>query len=174
MLGDVFGAVTKAKGTVLNHQHRPLCFYSMTTILFRTADTLHAKVRQWRWLYAFAWLNRILLAVAFIPSGWTKLGGNRFTYLSIETPIGYFFDALYQSGWYYNFLGFAQLFVAALLLVPRTATLGALLYFPVILNIFIITLSLHFTGTWMITGLMLLANLFLLCWDYDKWKGILK
>jgi hypothetical protein len=64
--------------------------------------------------------------------------------------------------------------VAALLLIPRTATLGALLYFPVILNIFIITVSLRFTGTWAITGLMLLANLFLVCWDYDKWKGILQ
>ncbi len=100
--------------------------------------------------------------------------GNRFTVLSVETPIGYFFDALYQSGWYYNFLGFAQLFVAVLLLIPRTTTFGALLYFPIILNIFIITVSLDFTGTWIITGLMLLANLFLLGWDYDKWKGILK
>jgi uncharacterized membrane protein YphA (DoxX/SURF4 family) len=146
----------------------------MTTILFRTADTLHRHVRQWRWLYAFAWLNRILLAIAFMPSGWTKLVGNRFTLVLVETPIGYFFEALYQSGWYYNFIGFAQLLVAALLLMPRTTTLGAVLYFPIILNIFIITISLNFRGTWMITGLMLLANLFLLCWDYPKWKGILQ
>jgi uncharacterized membrane protein YphA (DoxX/SURF4 family) len=146
----------------------------MNTTLFRAADTFHTHIRQWRWLHAFAWLNRILLALAFMPSGWTKLVGNRFTILSPETPIGYFFDALYQSGGYYNFLGFIQLFAAALLLIPRTSILGAVIYFPIILNIFIITVSLHFTGTWLITGFMLLANLFLLGWDYPKWKSLLR
>jgi len=28
-------------------------------------------------------------------------------------------------------------------------------------------------GTQVVTGLMLLANLFLLAWDYDRWKALL-
>jgi hypothetical protein len=31
----------------------------------------------------------------------------------------------------------------------------------------------HFTGTWLITSLMLLACLGLIAWDYQKWKGLL-
>lgn len=57
---------------------------------------------------------------------------------------------------------------------PRTATIGALVYFPLILNIFVITVSLHFRGTPFITGLMLLASIYLLCWDYDKLKHLVR
>lgn len=62
---------------------------------------------------------------------------------------------------------------AILLVIPRTATIGALLYFPIILNIFVITVSMHFIGTPFITGLMLLANLFLLVWDIDKLQKLI-
>ncbi|MBD0320613.1 MAG: DoxX family protein, partial [Gemmatimonadetes bacterium] len=47
-------------------------------------------------------------------------------------------------------VGWAQLAGAILLLIPRTATLGALIFFPIILNIFVITVALHFTGTWVV------------------------
>lgn len=66
------------------------------------------------------------------------------------------------------------LLAALLLVVPRTSFIGALAYFPLILNIFVITVSMHFQGTPFITGLMLLANIYLLCWDYDKLKYLLK
>ncbi len=49
-----------------------------------------------------------------------------------------------------------------------------MLYFPVIVNIFLITLSMGFRGTPVITGLMLLGSIFLLCWDYDRLAGILR
>jgi len=49
---------------------------------------------------------------------------------------------------------------------------GALIFYPIILNIFIITLSLNMAGTPAITFLMLLANTWLLLWDYDKLKYI--
>jgi uncharacterized membrane protein YphA (DoxX/SURF4 family) len=135
-------------------------------------DRLHARIRQYKWLRRFTVLTRVLLAIAFLPSGLTKVVGNRFTLLGPDNPIGYFFDALFQSGFYYNFIGVAQLTAAVLLLIPRTATLGAVIYFPIILNIWLLTLSLHFRGTWVITSLMLLACLYLLCWDYDRLKGL--
>jgi hypothetical protein len=62
--------------------------------------------------------------------------------------------------------------VALLLLVPRTALLGAILYFPIILNICVLAYSVRFEGT-RITTLMLLANVFLLVWDYDRLKHVL-
>jgi uncharacterized membrane protein YphA (DoxX/SURF4 family) len=136
-------------------------------------DHLHARVRSRRPLWWFAVMNRILLAIAFMPSGLVKLRGERFTSLGLDNPVGFFFEAMYRTGFYWNFLGMAQLTAALLLLIPRTSTLGAVIYFPIIVNIFLITASMHFQGTWIITGLMLLANLYLLCWDYDRWKGIL-
>jgi uncharacterized membrane protein YphA (DoxX/SURF4 family) len=115
----------------------------------------------------------VLLAVGFIPSGLTKVLGNRFTRLGLDSPVGFFFEALYRTGFYWRFLGLCQLAAAALLLVPRTATLGAVVYFALILNIFVITVSVGFVGTPFITGLMLLASVYLLCWDYDRLKRLL-
>jgi peroxiredoxin Q/BCP len=136
-------------------------------------ETIHLKAKHNKWLQRFTILTRILLALGFTPSGLTKIAGNRFTVLGPDTPVGYFFEALYKSGFYWNFIGIGQLLAAALLLIPRTATLGALIYFSIILNIFVITVSMHFTGTPFITGLMLLGSIYLLCWDYDKLKYIL-
>ena len=137
-------------------------------------DSLHAGVRRNAWLRRFTVLTRVLLALGFLPSGLTKLLGNRFTVLGLDSPVGFFFEAFYRSGFYWNFIGAAQLAAAALLVIPRTATLGALVYFPIILNIFVITVSVGFQGTPFITGLMLLANLYLLCWDYDRLKCLFK
>ena len=136
-------------------------------------DRLNARVHRYRLLRIFTVFTRILLALAFLPSGLTKVMGNRFTVLGVDDPVGFFFEALYRTGFYWRFLGICQLTVALLLLIPRTAFLGALAYFPLILNIFMITVSMHFTGTPVITGLMLLANVYLLCWDYDKLKRLL-
>jgi uncharacterized membrane protein YphA (DoxX/SURF4 family) len=133
-------------------------------------ERVHARVKGNAWLRRFTIVTRVLLALGFLPSGITKLLGNRFTVLGIDNPVGFFFEAFYRSGFYWNFIGACQLAAAALLVVPRTATLGALVYFPIILNIFIITVSIGFQGTPFITGLMLLANLYLLCWDHDRLK----
>ena len=139
----------------------------------KSLDSLHASVKESKLLQYFAAFNRVVLAVAFIPSGMTKFVGNRFTQISIDNPIGLFFEGFYQTGFWYRFVGFAQLLAALLLLIPRTATLGAALFFPIVVNIMIITWSLDFTGTKYITSAMFLANLYLICWDYPKFKQLL-
>ncbi len=136
-------------------------------------DALHRKARNFPFFQRFAVFTRFLLAIGFIAPGLTKLLGNRFTVLGIDNPVGFFFEALYQTGFYWRFLGFAQIGAAILTAIPRTATLGAVCFFPIILNIFIITVSIDFRGTPVITGLMLLANIFLLCMDYHKLKPLL-
>jgi uncharacterized membrane protein YphA (DoxX/SURF4 family) len=137
-------------------------------------ERAHARIRREKLLRIFTVFTRILLALGFTPSGITKVLGNRFTILGIDNPVGFFFEAMYRTGFYWRFLGLCQLAAALLLLIPRTATIGALVYFPLILNIFVITVSLDFRGTPIITGLMLLANIYLLCWDYDKLKHLIK
>ena len=113
-------------------------------------------------------MNRLLLAVAFLPSGLAKATGNRFTTVPIDEPVGFFFEAMYQTGPYWNFIGIAQLAAAVLLLVPSTATLGALLFFPIILSICLITWGVGFGATAYITTAMLLSATYLLLWDADR------
>lgn len=116
---------------------------------------------------------RYLVGFAFFPSGLTKLLGNRFTVLSIDTPIGYFFEAMYQTGFYWNFLGLSQIVAGILLMTQRFALLGALLFLAILTNIWIITISLSFTGTWVITSLMMMAVIVLLIWDHHKLMPLL-
>ncbi|WET51648.1 DoxX family protein [Chryseobacterium indologenes] len=111
---------------------------------------------------------RYLLGFAFFPSGLVKLLGERFTRISTDHPIGYFFEALYQSGFYWNFLGLAQITAGILLMTQRFATLGVLLFLAILTNIWIITISLSFAGTWVITSLMMIAVLILIIWDKHK------
>ncbi len=135
-------------------------------------DTLHSNARQNKWLRRFAIFNRVGLALGFLPSGFVKIMGERFTDLSVKHPMGNYLEALHRTGFYYTFIGVLQVTAAVLLLIPRTATLGALLYFPIILNIWILTLAVRFEGSWLSAPLMVLANLYLLCWDYHKLKYI--
>jgi hypothetical protein len=132
----------------------------------------HGAARSRAALHRLAVISRILLALAFVPTALVKVMGNRFTSISTSTPIGYFFEGLYQSGVYWRFIGASQLLAGVLLLIPATATLGAVLFFPIALSIFVITVSLHFTGTPVITGMMLLASIFLLCWDYHRFAAV--
>ena len=120
------------------------------------------------WLHRFTVANRVLLAMAFLPTGLVKATGQRFTILSVDTPVGFFFEAMYQTGPYWIFIGLVQVVAAVLLLIPRTATIGALLFLPVGLSVFLITWGIGFGNTTYITGAMLLAVVYLICWDGDR------
>ncbi|WP_379964554.1 DoxX family protein [Epilithonimonas sp. UC225_85] len=133
---------------------------------------MYSKLRNNRTLNLLIIGIRFLVGFAFIPSGLKKLLGERFTSIGTDNPIGYFFEAMYRTGFYYEFLGFCQLLAAFLLFTQRFATSGALMFFGIILNICVLTISMHFTGTWIITSLMLFASLVLLAWDWNKLKPI--
>lgn len=125
-----------------------------------------------KWYRYFAVFCRIALAIAWLISGIVKIKGERFAAgLSHNHPLGQYFDALLNTGYYYTFIGIGQVIVAVLLLIPRTALLGAISSFPIILNICVLTYAVRFEGTRAAT-FMLLANLFLLCWDYNRLKFI--
>lgn len=136
---------------------------------FPALNQWYTQAKQNKWYRWFTVVCRITLALGFIPSGWVKLTGERFTALPGNHPLGHYFDALHQTGFYYTSIGIAQWLAALLLLIPRTALLGALLYFPIILNICVLTYATRFEGT-RITTFMVLANFYLLVWHYDRLK----
>ncbi|MEP7259449.1 MAG: hypothetical protein ABI687_13700 [Flavitalea sp.] len=135
-------------------------------------EELYYEAKADKWFKQFAVFCRIALAAGFIPSGYIKIMGERFTGLSSNNPLGHYFDALQLTGYYYSFIGIAQIITAILLLIPRTSLLGALMYFPIIVNICALTYATRFAGT-RIVKIMVLANLFLLIWDYNRLKHIL-
>lgn len=80
-------------------------------------------------------------------------------------PMQQFFKVMIDSGMYWQFIGWTQIIAGAMLMTQRFARLGAVIFFGLILNIFIITVAYQFTGTPVVTGLMLLAVTYLLVWD---------
>lgn len=135
-------------------------------------DNIHLKARQNRWLWFFTIFNRVMLALGFLPAGYVKVTDERFTALETTHPMGSFLEAFYHTGFYYPFVGVMQITAAVLLLIPRTATIGALIYFPIILNICLLSVAVRFEGSLLSSPLMVLANLYLLCWDWHKLKFI--
>ena len=117
---------------------------------------------------------RYVIGFAFVFASIVKIQGLRFTTDSgTENPINtawHFFETMYQSGLYWKFLGLSQLLAGLILMTQKYAKLGALLFLPIIANVFVITISYDFRGTPVITGLMLLANFILIAWDWDILK----
>jgi len=143
--------------------------------LTRTIDRLHGWAIAQPTLRVFTLILRVMLALAFLPSGLVKIMGEPFTTLPVTDAVGFFFAGFFSARGYYRFVGVAQWIASGLLLFPSTATLGALLYLPISVNIFAITVGIGaaFSGTRIVTGAMVLANVYLLWWDWDRWKRIL-
>lgn len=136
-------------------------------------EEIYYEAKSDNWFQRFAIFCRLALAASFIPAGYIKIIGERFAAgLPSNNPLGHYFDALHLTGYYYTFIGVAQIVTAILLLIPRTSLLGALMYFSLIVNICVLTYATRFDGTRIVT-IMLLASLFLLIWDYDRLKYIL-
>lgn len=137
-------------------------------------DHFHLRVKGNNWFWLFSLFCRFTLALGFIPAGIVKIMDERFASgLSAKHPMGHYLEALHLTGYYYTFIGIVQIAAAIFLLIPRMVTLGAFLYFPVILNICILTFATRFDGSLNTAPLMTLANLYLLAWNYEKWKYIL-
>lgn len=134
----------------------------------------YLKIKENRWHRYFSILCRIALAFGFFVAGMVKIAGERFASgLSTRHPMGAYLEALYHTRFYYTFIGIAQVVAAILLLIPTTVVLGAVLYFPIIINIWLLSLAVRFEGSFVTSPLMVLANLYILFWNYDRVKYIL-
>lgn len=119
-------------------------------------DRLHAWAVAQPSLRVLTLVTRVLLALAFVPSGLVKILGQPFTTLPTTDPVGYFFAGFFSAPGFYQFVGWAQCAAAGCLLVPRTATLGAVLYAPIIVNIFAVTVAIGPSSafTRLVTGVL--------------------
>ncbi len=133
-------------------------------------DEIYIWIRSQPLLYRFTLGTRILLALAFIPTGLVKVLGRRFA-TNLDTTdggVGAFFEILYSSGSYWQFLGLSQMLAGILILWRKTSAIGSIMFLAIISNIFFITISYDFKGTWIITTLLVLAASWLCIWDWDK------
>lgn len=138
-----------------------------------TLDQFLCRVLLWAksqpLLYRFTLGTKILLALGFIPTGAVKLMGLRFAAnLSTQSEAGALFEILYQSNYYWAFLGLAQLLAGVLILWERTSALGSVLFLAIISNIFLITVSYEFSYTWVISLSMLMAAFYLCFWEWAR------
>ncbi len=137
-------------------------------------DRFYLIIRGNKWYWLFSIFCRVTLAFAFVVAGIVKIMGERFASgLSSKHPMGAYLEALYHTGYYYTFIGIAQVIAAILLIINRTVILGALIYFPIIFNIWLLSVALRFEGSIVTSPLMVFANLYILVWNYDRLKYLL-
>lgn len=73
--------------------------------LERTFDSIHSYVIQNKFFQILTVFTRLILAVGFIPPSIIKILNIPFTVLPDSHPVGHYFNALYQTGFYYQFIG---------------------------------------------------------------------
>ena len=139
-------------------------------------ETLISNLKQYKILQIFTISIRYLLGTSFVWASIFKIQGRRFTPQSAENEpinsLNHLLESMYQSGIYWHFIGWIQLMAGFLLMSQRFSTLGAVVFFPIMLNIFILTTSFNSVGILTITFLMSLVNIYLLLWDWNKLKFI--
>lgn len=125
------------------------------------------RLRHLTFLQVFTIHLRYLIGGAFVIAAFVmgKVTAQPMAIVQVAKPIGeleplqQFFRVMMESGLYWHFIGWTQIIAGVLLSTQRYARLGALIFFGLILNIFVITISYPFQGTPVVTGLMLLATL---------------
>ena len=135
------------------------------------------KIKNNLFAQLFIIYTRYMLGGGFVFASIIKIKGKRFTSVGHEdASFGtafHFFETMYQTGIYWQFLGWGQLLAGLLLMTQRYAKLGAVVNFPIVLNVFVITISMDFAYTAVITGMMLIANLMLLAWHWNELRFLM-
>jgi uncharacterized membrane protein YphA (DoxX/SURF4 family) len=139
-------------------------------------ENLVSRLKQNLLLQLFTIGLRYLLGSAFVYASIFKIEGIRFMPKpGSNAPLSslpHFFEAMYQAGIYWHFIGWGQLIAGFLLMSQAFSTLGAAAFFPIMLNIFVITISFDAPNILLVTTLMLISNVYLLLWDWNKLKFI--
>jgi hypothetical protein len=114
--------------------------------------------------------TRIFLGFVFFTAGMGKLThGHYFPLTMFPMSLAKILEP-HGLGLWGEFVAWSQVIIGFLLMSQRFATLGAIMSLPLILNIFVITVSLGFGGTPYLNGFLIALNLFLLAADYHKLK----
>lgn len=136
--------------------------------------SLIERLKALRVIQVFTIYLRYLIGSAFVFASVPKILGERFTQIPVSNPVGFYFEAMYQTGFYWNFLGWGQMIAAVLLMTQRFAALGAVAFYPIIINVWLVTWSVGFKGTPVVTFLMFLGNTYLLVWEYRRLVPLLQ
>jgi uncharacterized membrane protein YphA (DoxX/SURF4 family) len=118
-------------------------------------------------------LTRLFLGFILFGAGMSKLYFEH-AFPGIIGPV-WLEERLAEHGlaFFARFVALSQILAGLLLLTQRFATLGAIISFPLILNILMVTISLKWQGTPYINAIFLLMNSYLLLVDYHKLKFII-
>ena len=119
------------------------------------------KYKNNLWLQLLVIFSRYGLGAAFVFASIIKIKGKRFTSESQEDAafgtFGNFFESMFQTGLYWEFLGWVQLIAGFLLMTQHFSKLGAVINLGIILNVFVITISMDFGFTPVITFTMMMT-----------------
>jgi uncharacterized membrane protein YphA (DoxX/SURF4 family) len=90
--------------------------------------------------------------------------------------ISNFIFGLKQTHYFWQFLGICEILVGLLLLSQIFAFPGALMAVPITINIFLFHLFLEFheLGELVLTLMLFVANLYILFFYFNKWKGLFR
>jgi uncharacterized membrane protein YphA (DoxX/SURF4 family) len=157
-LQDFAGTVTNSEPSRLNKK----------CVFMKKID----KLKKNKILVFLYWCSRIGMGLTFIISGTRKLPKVKFTTLPIDNPVGFYFEAMYATGFYWNFIGYFQILIGILIFFNRFVVISSLLMMPVVINIFLVSIALNMSGTPIITSAMLLGNLLLLVWHIKNYKTL--
>ena len=95
------------------------------------------KLKRLTAVQVFTVYLRYLLGAAFVFASIVKIQGQRFTtYSGSDAPINqswHLFETLYQSGLYWQFIGWGQCLAGLLLMTQILSILGAVLFLPIML-----------------------------------------
>ncbi len=130
------------------------------------------RARQRRWLHLVVANLRILIGFAFLPAGLKKVLAQPFTDAANVGPFHDFLRAFYATGEFYQFVGTVQLVAAALLMTQRFATVGALIFAPILTALVVFCWSTAVYPTAIVVTLMWLGTVVLLLWDLQKWQRV--
>lgn len=141
----------------------------------------------WSWTRRIGYLSmtaaRYLLAFGMFPYAWSKINDLQFqvgasTYAKRLGEIGGISLTWAYLGYQPAFqvlLGILELVPALLLLWTRTRRLGAVLMFPVLLNVVLVNFFFDlWSGTKIISSFLLGLNIFLLLYDWRLFLGLLR
>jgi hypothetical protein len=132
-----------------------LAIVTALAIAIAAAWTLHDRRRRtarddWRLLALLRWHVRYWLGVAMLTYGAYKVIKSQFPFPTLDrlaqtvgdlSPMGLMWTFMGYSTWYNVFTGMGEMLAGALLFVPRTATIGALLSAALTSNIVLLNFT---------------------------------
>ncbi len=110
-------------------------------------------------------LTCVFLGFTFFTSGMAKLYVDH-AFIGFIGPV-WLEDELskFDLGMYARFIGYAQVVIGYLLLTIRYSTLGVVMLVPLVGNIFMVTVSMNWTGTPYVLAVLLVMNALVLWID---------